>query len=195
MTKKAQKQKAKPAVAKSEAVKTKAAKGASARKKTTTKKTKAGVSTKRISKPVRKMTRAAQSTGTTYQTMETIMTKGQTQFEQIAQDANDFSREGFEAFQKSLSILAKGSEEFFKTAMSIAQTSAEKQQQYMKDAMGSKTLNEWAETQNKIAQASFDDFMAGATKLSELSVKVLTDSSQPINEQATKAMNKTTKAA
>lgn len=123
------------------------------------------------------------------------MTKGTNQFEKIAQDATDFSREGFEAFQKSIQILAKGSEEMWKTAMSIAQDSAEKQQKYMKDAMGTKTLNEWADMQNKIAQTQFDDFMAGATKISELGVRTLTECSEPMNQQMTKAMNKANKAA
>lgn len=125
--------------------------------------------------------------------MEIVMSKNTNQFkqfEQIAQDATDFSREGFEAFQKSMTILTQRSEEIWKTAMGIAQSSAEKQQKLLKDAMGSKTLNEWADVQNKIAQSQFDDFVNVATKISELGVKALTDSAEPINEQISKTVTK-----
>lgn len=79
--------------------------------------------------------------------------------------------------------------------MGLAQDAAEKQAQFMQGAMSSKTLNEFTEKQSKIAQTNFDDFMAGATKISELSVKLLTEASEPMSEQMTKGMQKATKAA
>ena len=133
----------------------------------------------------------------TFQPMETMMNKNTSQFDQfekIAQSTNDFSREGYEAFQKSMTILAQKSEEIVKIAVAIAQSSAERHQKLMQDAMTSKTLNEWADTQSKMAQASFDDFMSGATKISELGVKALTECSEPINQQMTKVMNQATDA-
>ena len=86
----------------------------------------------------------------------------------------------------------KGFEDIMGAVVSMAQASAEKQAQYMKEAMSSKTINEFADVQNKTAQASFDDFMASATKISELSVKVLTESSEPMNAKMTEAMQKAT---
>lgn len=121
------------------------------------------------------------------------MTKTPFQFDQLAQDAADAGREGFEAFVKSGTIFAKGFEDLIKTAANLSQDAAEKQAEYAKQLMASKTLNEFAETQNKIAQANFDQFMAGATKLSEMSVKVLSDGSEPINAQVNKAMQKANK--
>ncbi len=123
------------------------------------------------------------------------MTQNKTQFDTYMKDANELSREGMDAFVKSSTLFAKGFEDFFQTSMSLAQGAAEKQTQFMKEAMSAKTLNEFTEVQNKIAQANFDDFMASATKLSELSVKVLSEASEPLNEQMTKSMNKATQAA
>lgn len=126
--------------------------------------------------------------------MEKMMTQGKSQFDKLAKDANDAGREGFEAFIKSGTIFARGLEDIIRTSMALAQDSAEKQTQFLKEAMSSKTLNEWTEAQNKIAQANFDDFMAGATKISELSVKVLSEASEPINEQLSKGIKKATES-
>lgn len=133
--------------------------------------------------------------------MENIMTKQPFQFDQLGQetmqetmkDAANSSREGVEAFVKSGEIFAKGFEAWMKTAASIAQSAGEKQAEYTKQLMSSKTINEYAEAQNKIAQENFDQFMTGATQLSEIGVKVLSEASEPLNEQMTKAMAKANK--
>lgn len=122
--------------------------------------------------------------------METVMAQTKTQFEKFNSEFGKIGQDGFEAFFKSISIFAKGSEDIIRTSVSLAQSSAEKQSKYMKDALSSKTLNEWTDVQNKIAQASFDDFMAGATKISELSVKTLSESVEPFNEQISKGIKK-----
>jgi len=72
------------------------------------------------------------------------------------------------------------------------QSSAEKQTKLMKEALSSKTLNEFTEVQNKIAQHNFDDFMSGATKISEQCVRVLTACSEPVNSQMSKVVKKAT---
>ncbi|MCB1839910.1 MAG: phasin family protein [Alphaproteobacteria bacterium] len=111
-------------------------------------------------------------------------------FDSFAKEAAEISREYSEACVKSGTLFMKGMEEFVGVVMSIAQSSAEKQAQFLKEAMSSKTINEFAEVQNKIAQANFDDFMAGATKLTEISTKLLTDSAEPVNAQIGKAIKK-----
>ena len=116
-------------------------------------------------------------------------------FSAVAQDSANAGREGVEAFIKSSTIFAKGMEELVQTATKLAQTNAEKQAQFTKELMASKTLNEMAETQNKIAQAHFNAFVANSTKLSELSAKLLTEASEPINKQMTKTINAAQKKA
>ncbi len=128
--------------------------------------------------------------GPSNKSMETMMTQNKTQMDKAAQDAANFSRENTEAFMKFGQLFMKGFEDIMRETAALAQDSAEKQAQYLKEAMSTKTLNEWADVQNKMAQANFDDFMAGATKISELSVKVMTDSVEPFNAQMSEAMKK-----
>lgn len=124
------------------------------------------------------------------QTMEKIMSQSKSQMDKFAQDGASFGRENVEAFIKSSTIFAKGFEDILRQTVALAQSAAEKQAQYVNQAMSSKTLNEWSEVQNKIAQTNFDDFMAGATKISELSIKVLTESAEPLNDQLGKSIKK-----
>lgn len=128
-------------------------------------------------------------------TMESMMSKSKMNMDKMTQDAASYGRDQMEVFMKCSSIFAKRFEEIMRTSMSLAQDAAERQSQYMKDAMSSKTINEWAEAQNKIAQANFDDFMAGATKISEMSVKMMSEATEPLNEQMTKAMRQTSAMA
>ncbi len=130
----------------------------------------------------------------TPKSMEKIMNKSKTQYDKIANDANELSREGIDAFVKSGTIFAKGCEDIMRTSMSLAQGAAEKQAQFFKDAMSSKTLNEWTDVQSRMAQANFDEFMSTATKISEMSVKILSDSVEPFNDQMSKSMKKATNA-
>ena len=111
-------------------------------------------------------------------------------FDKFAKEAADIGREYSEACVKSSTIFMKGFEDIITTVMSIAQSSAERQAQFAKEAMSSKTINEFAEVQNKIARANFDDMVANATKITELSTKLLTESAEPVNEQLGKAIKK-----
>lgn len=115
-------------------------------------------------------------------------TKGQ--FDNFFKETNDFGTQYTDACAKSTSIFMKGCEEIFGTMMSLAQTSTEKQSKFVKEALSVKSINEFAEIQNKITQSNFDDFVAGATKISEIGTKVLTDSAEPVNEQVTKVIKK-----
>ncbi len=121
-------------------------------------------------------------------------TQTATQFDKIIKDTTDFGAQYSDACTKSSAIMMKGFEDIFGTVVSMAQSSAEKQAKFVKEAMGSKTINEFAEVQNKIVQANFDDFMAGATKISEIGTKVLTESSEPVSAEINKVVQKATKS-
>lgn len=127
--------------------------------------------------------------------MEKIMTKQDFKFDNFTADAASMSREQMEAFLKFQTTFTKGVEDIMRTAASLTQSAAEKQAEYAKQLMGAKTINEFSAAQNKIAQASFDEFMAGATKISEMSVKVMNDSLAPLNDQMAKGMQKASKKA
>lgn len=120
--------------------------------------------------------------------------QAQAQFDQFTKEAANINREGIDAIVKSGTIFAKGFESIIRTSIDLAQTNAEKQMQLAKDAMTSKTINEFSDAQNKLAQTSFDDFMSGTTKITELGVKIVTEAIEPINDQIAKSVQKATDA-
>lgn len=126
--------------------------------------------------------------------LETDMFKGNKQFEKIAQDAAAAGQDQVDALVKSSTILAKGVEDILKTCMEIAQETTEKNQSVAKTVMSCKTLNEFTDLQTRLAQASFDEFMTNATRISEKTVKLYTDAFEPINDQVGKAMKKASDA-
>ena len=137
---------------------------------------------------------AFQPRNKTANAMETMMSK-KNQFDRMSQETAVLQKEGVEALVKSGSIAMKGMEDIFKTCMQVSQTSAEKGAEGFKALLGCRTLNELAETHNKLAQQSFDDFMTTATRLSELAVKLATDAFEPINDQFNRSIRKASDAA
>lgn len=128
-------------------------------------------------------------------TKEKIMSKknqafDKASFEKFTKESADFGREYSEAMAKAGSIFMKGLEDMTGALVSMAQTSAEKQAKFAKEAMSIKTINEFAEVQNKIVQSNFDDFMAGFTKISEMGVKLLSEGTEPVNAQITKVIQR-----
>lgn len=128
------------------------------------------------------------------QAMETIMTKGKQQFEKLSSEAANAGKDNMDAWMKSGSIFMKGYEDIMKTWMGMAQKNAEKSGEAVKTLLACKTVNEYAEVQNRLAQEGFDDLMAGATKLSELSVKLVSDGFAPINDQMGRTIKKASDA-
>ena len=123
-------------------------------------------------------------------TMEKFMSKGKNQFEKLSQEAAAAGQEHAEAIAKSGNIFAKGFEDFLKTYAALAQSATERNAQAFKSLLGSKTLNEYTETQGRVAQQNLDDFLSGVTKLSELGVKLATETFEPINDHISKSIKK-----
>lgn len=116
------------------------------------------------------------------------------QFDDFIKQTTELNTEYSEACAKSGSIFMKGVEDMMGAVMSLAQESSEKQSKFFKTIMDVKNVNDFADVQAKIAQENFDDFMAGATKISEISTRVLTESTEPVSAQVTKAVQNATKA-
>ena len=126
--------------------------------------------------------------------MEDIMPKGSISYEKLTEEATNASRETMDDCMKSTSIFAKGCEELFRASIAMAQTTAEKNAEFMKQAMTTRSINDFSTMQNTASQKGYEEMMAEATKLSELSMKVMTDAAEPINEQMNKAVQKASKA-
>lgn len=119
-----------------------------------------------------------------------MSTAKKTDFEKTANDAAAFGKEQMEAYSKATSAMAKGSEELLKTCITLSQEAAEKNAAAVKALMACKTLNELTEMQGRLVQEGVEGMISGMTKLSELSVKIASESLEPINAQYSKAMKK-----
>jgi phasin family protein len=114
--------------------------------------------------------------------------------EKLSSEAANIGKESMDAWMKSGSVFMKGYEDMLKTCMGIAQKSVEKNGEAFKTLLACKTVNEYAEVQNRLAQQGFDDFMTGATKISELGIKLASEGFAPINDQVSKAVKKASDA-
>lgn len=128
------------------------------------------------------------------ESMEKIMSTSKNHFEKFKTDATASSRQGLEAMVKSGTLLAQGMEQYIKTVVGIAQSSAERQGEAFKQLLACKTLNEVTEAQNKLAQDNFEELMQTATKLSEIGIKIATEVLEPINEEVSKNVKKASEA-
>lgn len=122
--------------------------------------------------------------------MESFTMKPNKNFDKFAQDATAQAQEQFDAFSQAASIYSKGMEQMMKTCLELSQETADELAESAKSLMACKTINEYADAQNKFAQASFEKIMGNATKLSEMSIRIANDSLQPLNEQLNKAIKK-----
>lgn len=113
-------------------------------------------------------------------------------FEKLTKEAAALNQEQVEALTKAGSAFAKGVEDIVKTYVSLSQTAAEKNAAALQTLLGCKTINDLGAAQTKLAQEQFEDFVAASTKLSELGVKVATDTFEPLTAQANKAVKKAT---
>lgn len=129
---------------------------------------------------------------TTPKSMESMMSKSQSQFDAMSKDANYIVKDGMEAFVKSGKIAAERIQDIMSTCMSLCQDATEKQASAIKTLMACKTINEVTDAQSKLAQQSFDEVMSALTKVTEMSIKLATESLEPINDQMGKAMKKAT---
>lgn len=130
-----------------------------------------------------------------FETMETTMNNFKDQYEKFTGDASASVREGVDTLSKSSATFAKGAEQILKTIAEVAQESSQRNAEAVKSLMASRTLNEFAEAQNKLAQQNFDEAMSTITKLSEMTIKLCSEAFEPINGQMTKAMTNTMNAA
>ena len=135
------------------------------------------------------------SFGGSLQSMESTMNNFKNQYEKLSGDASANVRESVENLTKSSATFAKGAEQILKTITEVAQETSQRNAEAVKTLMASRTLNEFAEAQNKLAQQNFDDAMSAITKLSEMTIKLYSEALEPINSQVTKAMNTAKKNA
>lgn len=106
------------------------------------------------------------------------------------EDMMSMGKQSADAWMECGNIFAKGMEEMMKACMGRAQNVGEKNADVMKSLMACKTINEFAEAQNRIAQTSFEEAMSATAQMSEMTVKMMMDAFEPINKQVSETMKK-----
>ena len=94
-----------------------------------------------------------------------------------------FGKENVDALVAYNSAVAKGFERLVKGLLAYGQKSFEGSVAATKDMLACKTIQEFVDWQSDIARNNFDQFVAEATKISELGVKTAQEASQPISER------------
>ena len=125
-----------------------------------------------------------------FEPMETAMNAFKTQYDKMfAGDASAAMRESVESMTKSSETFTKSAEQMMKMMSQMMQESADRNAEAMKALMACRTMNEYAEASNKLAQQNFDEAMSAMTKFSEMSIKMCSQAMEPMNSQMTKAMS------
>jgi phasin family protein len=105
----------------------------------------------------------------------------------------DFGKETYEAVVASSNIFAKGAEVIGKEVAAFAQASVESNMAIANKLFTAKNPQELLDLQGKWAKESFDTLLSETTKLQDMSVKVATETTAPINARVNAAVEKMAK--
>ena len=114
----------------------------------------------------------------------------QPNYEDFSKQALSNIQEGNEAISKAQKLAMKGFENYFKSLSDIAQKSTDSLTSALKKLIECNSLNELAEAQQIAVQQILDDAIVNTSKLSELTVKLYSDTFEPINSHFTKTYKK-----
>jgi phasin family protein len=145
------------------------------------------------------MTTKSKTTKTTEEaakTYEDVMSASKQGVETAAKAYDEFmalSRENVEAMIASGNAAAKGVEEINAEVMAFNKVAFEDGMAAAKAVMSAKTVQDAFDLQTEWVKASFDSYMAQATKVGELAAKVSQAAFQPVNERFATMVEKSIK--
>jgi phasin family protein len=105
-------------------------------------------------------------------------------------DFTAFSKANVEAFIMANQVFAKGIEEMSKEFMSLTQSSVESATAAAKAVFTAKSFKDVVDLNTVYTKTSFDKFVSNSTKLSEMGVKIATDSLAPVTARVNVAVEK-----
>jgi len=109
------------------------------------------------------------------------------------EDVAQLGKENVEAVVKSSQILAKSAEQLGRAVAGFTQSSLEIGAQAGQALLGVKTLRDLVEVQSEFARNAFDHFVAGTSKISDMTVKVANEAIEPISQRMNEAIDKASK--
>lgn len=111
------------------------------------------------------------------------------------EDAAQTGKDNVEALVKASQIIAKAAEELNKAISTFAQSSLEMNVQAGQALLGVKSLQDLVEVQQELARSSFDHFVAGSSKISDMAMKVTNEAFEPIQSRVNLTIEKISKVA
>lgn len=112
---------------------------------------------------------------------------------QACEDMGSMTRDSVNAVIQSTTAATKGYEEFNRNLGSLVQESLTRALSAGKTIAASKSLREMMETQAEFARDCFDSWVAGASRLSEISARATQEAFEPVTSQANAAFSKISK--
>jgi phasin family protein len=109
------------------------------------------------------------------------------------EDIIAFGKDNVDAVVKSNALLVKGFQDIHNVLFGIAQASLEEQVAATKKLLGCKTLKDIMEAQADLARGCYTKALDDSRKLTDLSVKLAEDASQPIAKRVNVTVDKFTK--
>lgn len=109
------------------------------------------------------------------------------------EDIVSFGKDNVDAVVKSNAILVKGFQDIHNILFGIAQAQLEEQVAATKKFLGCKTFKDVMEAQADLAKASYAKALNDGRKITDLSVKLAEEASQPITKRVNVTVEKFTK--
>lgn len=111
-------------------------------------------------------------------------TEGFEKFSKGVEDMNVFAQENLEALVKASEIAAKATEGLNAEVVAFTKKSMQEGAAKAKEMSELKSIPDFVEFQTAVAKSAFDDFMAQATKMNEMTAAAMQDVFAPINARA-----------
>ncbi len=127
---------------------------------------------------------------------EDVMTVSKKSVETATKSYDDvltFNRETLEALMQAGSVAAKGVEEINAELLTFNKVAFEDGVEAAKAVMSAKTVQEAVDLQTEWVKASFDGYLAQATKVGELAAKATQSMFEPVNARVAAFVEKAAK--
>lgn len=112
------------------------------------------------------------------------------EFDKVTTDFQKFSKDGYEAVQRSYGEMNKGFQEISTHFTDYSKQAFADATKNFETLASAKSLEDAVEIQTKYAKSAYENWMAEMTKLTEMYVAVTRDAYKPVE----KAVEKTTSA-
>lgn len=103
--------------------------------------------------------------------------------------------ENMEAVVSAGKIAAAGFEKVNQEVLAYAKTQMEESMAISREMMGCKDVNDFFGLQSEVSRKMLDSWMAESSKLTEMSLKTLTDAMAPLTDRVNANMETVSKAA